>query len=100
MIGSIQSAISIGRLNVNITFINLESFRAESRQVYLDRCKRAVSYLAKLKWATIRIRTEEPDFSSMPTTPHDSDESVCDKVNELTPHDASAPSGKCVATIS
>ena len=51
-------------------------------------------YLAKSKWATIRIRTEEPDLSSTPTTPHDWEESVYGKVKELTPHDAPTPLGK------
>ena len=68
--------------------MTLASFRDEPTQGHLDRWKRVVSYLAEFKWATIRIRTEEPYLSSIPTTPHDWEESVCGKVKELTPHDA------------
>ena len=100
MIGAIQWAVSLGRLDVNTAVMTLASFRAEPRQGHLERCKRVVSYLAKFKWATIRIRTEEPDMSSIPTTPYDWEESVYGKVKELTPHDAPTPLGKHVVTIS
>ena len=59
-----------------------------------------MSCLAKFEWATIRISTEEPDFSSMPTTKCDCEESVYGKVKKLTPHDAPAPVGNHVVTIS
>ena len=71
MVGAIQWAVSLGRLDVNITVMTLESFRAEPRQGRLDRCNRVISRLAKFKWATIRIKTEEPELSSMPTTLHE-----------------------------
>ena len=67
---------------------------------HLYRCKIVVSYLEKFKHATIRIRTEEPDLSSIPTTPCDWEESVHVKVKELTPEDAPTPLGKHVVTIS
>ena len=71
MIGVIQWAISLERLDANAAVMALVSFRAEPIQSNLYSCKRFSSYLAKFKWATIRIRTEEPDLSSVPTT-------VCD----------------------
>ena len=80
--------------------MTLEHFRVEPRQVHLDLCKIVVSYLAKFKWATIRIRTEEPDFSSIPTIPYDWEESIYGKVKELTLHDAPVLLGKHVVTIS
>ena len=69
MIGSIQWAASLVRLDVNAAVMTLESFRADPRQSHLDCCKRVVSYLEKFKCTTIRIRTEEPDLSSILTTP-------------------------------
>ena len=69
-------------------------------QGHVDRCKRVVSYLANFKHATIRIRTEEPDFSSMPTTSCDWEESVYGKIKKLTPEDVPALLGKHVITIS
>ena len=74
-------------------------FRAEPRKGYLDRSKRVVSFLANFEWATIRTRTEEPDFLSILTVLHDWEESVCDKVKELIPYDAPAPLGNHVVTI-
>ena len=100
MIGAIQWAVSLGRLEANTAVMTLSSFRDEPRQGHLERCKRVVSHLAKFKWATIRIRTEEPDLSSIPTAPRDWEESVYGKVKELTPHDAPPPLGKHVVTIS
>ena len=79
MIGEIKWAESLGRLDVNIVVTTLASVRAEPRQGHFDSCKRVISYLAKFKWATIRIRTEEPDFTSTPITPHDWEDSVYGK---------------------
>ena len=100
MIGAIQLAVSLGRLDVNNAVMTLESFRDEPVQGHLDRFKRVVSCLVKFKWDTIRIRTEEPDLSSVPTTPCDWEESVYSKVMELNPHNESVPLGKHVITIS
>ena len=80
--------------------MNLACFRADLRQAHLDHCKIVFSYLAKSKWATIRIRTEEPYLSSMPTTPYDWEESTCGNAKELCPYDAPAPLEKHVLTIS
>ena len=66
-------------------------FIDEHRQGHIHHCKRVVSCLAKFKWSTIMINTEEPDFSSMPTNPHDWEESFYGKIKELTPHDVPAP---------
>ena len=65
--------------------MTLASFRAEPREGHLDRARRVVSYLVKFKHATIRIRTEEPDLSSIPITPYEWEESVYGKVTELLP---------------
>ena len=68
--------------------MTLASFIAEPRQGHLDRAKRVVSYLVRFKCATLRIRIEESDFSSIPITPYDWEESLCGKVIEMIPHDA------------
>ena len=58
IIGSIQWAASLGRLDVNTTVITLVSFRVDPRQGQIDRFKIVVSHLEKSKCATISIRTE------------------------------------------
>ena len=62
MICAIKWAVALGILDVNTAVFTLASFRAEPRQVHLDRRKIVVSYLAKFKWDNITIRTEEPGF--------------------------------------
>ena len=74
MIGATQWAISLGRLDVSTTVMNLGSFRDKPRQGHLYCCKRFVSYLDKSKWDAIKIMNEEPGLSSTPTTPHDWEE--------------------------
>ena len=80
MIGTIQWDVSLGRSDAKTAFVSASSFRDEPRQGHLDRCNTVVSYLAKFKCATIRIRTEEPDLLSIPTTPCDWEKSVYGKV--------------------
>ena len=62
MVGTIKLSVSLGRLYINTAVMTLAPFRDEHRQGHLDRWKIVDSYLAKFKWATIRIRSEEPDF--------------------------------------
>ena len=66
----------------------------------MDRVKRVISCLVKLKWATVCVRTEEPDLTGIPTPVYDWEESVYGKATELIPHDAPVPLGKHVITIS
>ena len=80
--------------------MTLAYFRAVFRQVQLDRCKRAVSGLDKFKWATIRIRTEEPDLSSMLTALCEWEESVYVKIKKFIPHGAPPPLVKHDVTVS
>ena len=80
--------------------MELASFRAEPREGNLDRARRVVSYLVKFKNDTIRIRTEEPDLSSIPITPYEREELLYGKVTELLPQDAPAPKGKNEVTVS
>ena len=100
LIGSIKWEVSLGRIYANAEVITLASFRAEPRQGYVDRAKRVISYLVRFKHVTIRIRTEEPDLSSIPITPYDWEESVYGRVTELLPRDAPLPKGNHAATVS
>ena len=71
LIDAIQWVALLGRIDVNAAVVTLSSFRDEPRQRNLDRAKRVISYLFKFKHATISIRTEEPDLSSITITPYD-----------------------------
>ena len=100
LLGALQWAVSLGRLDVNTAVMTMASFRVEPRKGHMDRVKRIYSYLSKFKHATIRIRTEEPDLSSLPDQVFDWEESIYGEVTELLPEDAPQPLGKSVTTIS
>ena len=80
--------------------MSLSSFRAAPRRGHLDRVKRIFGYLAKMKHAVIRIRTDDPDFSSLiPNLEFDWEKTVYGNVRELIPEDAPTPLGKFVTLI-
>lgn len=98
LIGSLQWAISLGRLDITTAVMTLSSFRAAPRSGHLDRVKRVYSYVSKMRHATIRVRTEEPDFSGLSSEPYKWDYSVYGNVKEEIPKDAPKPLGKYVTT--
>ena len=51
-----------------------------------------------MKHATIRVRTEEPDFSALPSEPYKWDYSVDGDVKEELPKDCPKPLDKHVVT--
>ena len=53
----------------------------------MDRVKRIYSYLVKFKHATMRIRTEEADISSLSDQVFDWEEPIYSKVTGLLPKD-------------
>ena len=61
LIGSLQWVVSIGRFDVHTAVMMLSGFRAAPRTGHLERVKRIYGYLFKMKHASIRIRTDEPD---------------------------------------
>ena len=66
----------------------------------MDRVKRIYSYLSQFQHATIRIRTEEPDLSSLPNQVFDQEKSIYREVTELLPKDTPQKCGKSASTIS
>ena len=100
LIGSMQWAVSIGRLDIFCAIMTLSSFRVAPCEGHLERAKCIICYLSKMKHATIRLRTEEPDFSALPTQHYDWSDSVYSGAKELLPTDAPKPLGKPVVTTS
>ena len=96
MIGSLQWAVTIGRIDILTAVVSMSSFRAAPRKGHLDRLKRMYGYLAKFDTACIRIRTEEPDLSGLPTPAYQWSDSVYDESPEEIPKDAPEPLGKYV----
>jgi hypothetical protein len=71
LIGALQWAISIRRFDVATAVMTMSGFRVAPRKGQLERVKRMCGYLAKMKNAVIRIRTEEPDYSDIPDIQYD-----------------------------
>jgi hypothetical protein len=96
LVGAMQWAVSLGRFDISTAVMTLSGFRAAPRIGHLDRAKRVYGYLAQFKHATIRFRTHEPDYSSIPEQDYDWMFSVYGDVEEQIPHDAPIPLGKKV----
>ena len=98
MIGFLQWEVSLGRIDIRTVNMTMSSFRSVPRKVYLDRTKRIHSYVSKMRYAAIIIRTEEPDFSTLPKDPNICDQSIYGHMREETQNDVLKPLGKFVVT--
>ena len=96
LIGTLQWCITIGRMDILTSIMSLSSFRAAPRKGHLERAKRVYGYLAKMKHGAIRIRTDEPDYSSLPTPIHGWANTVYGEPDEPIPDNAPRPRGKYV----
>jgi hypothetical protein len=57
LVGSLQWAVSLGRMDVATAVMTMSSFRAAPRVGHLKRVTRIVGYLSKMRHAAIRVRT-------------------------------------------
>jgi hypothetical protein len=96
LIGAMQWAVSLARFDIATAVMTLSSFRVAPRVGHLDCVKRTYGYLSQFKDASLRIRTDEPDFSSIPDQEHDWMYTVYGNIEELLPTDAPPPLGKMV----
>jgi hypothetical protein len=96
IIGSLQWTISLGRFDVGTAVMTMSSFRAIPRVGHLERAKRIVGYLAKMRHGVVRFRTVEPDYSDLPSHEYDWAKSVYGDVTEDVPKNAPTPLGKHV----
>ena len=100
MIGSLQWAVQLGRLDITTAVMSLSSFRVAPRQGHLNRAKRIIGYLVKKRNAVIRIRTDLPDFTAMPHVKQPWETSIYQGAQELIPDDIPVPLGKPVRCTS
>ena len=68
--------------------MTLSRFRSITQQGHLDRARRVVGYLSKMKHAALRFRTRIPDYSDVNYVQHNWEQSVYGDVKEGLPHDA------------
>ena len=96
LIGAMQWAVSLGRMDITTAVMTLSGFRVAPRTGHLDRAKRVVCYLCKFSDAVIRVMTGEPDYSEYPDQQYDWMHSVYGQVKEVVPPNAPKPLGKPV----
>jgi hypothetical protein len=96
MIGSLQWIVTIGRFDIHTAIMTMSGFRIAPRVGHLKRLQRICGYLSKMCFASIRVRTEEPDFSNVPNPEYDWTYTVYGNARELLPKDAPEPLGKYV----
>ena len=94
LIGALQWTITLGRFDIATAVMTMSGFRAAPREGHLDRVRRIVGYLVKMKQGVIRVRTAEPDYSTIPEDTYDWEHTVYGKVHEQLPRDAPPPKGK------
>ena len=100
LIGAMQWVITLGRFDIAVAVMTMSAFRAAPRVGHMDRLKRMVGYLLKMRNGFIRVRTEEPDFSDLPDAKYDWSHTIYGEVTEELPQDAPKPLGKRVVTAS
>ena len=88
LIGSLQWAVSLGRFDIAVAVMSLSSYRSAPRRGHLDRAKRVVCYLNRMKQAAIRFRVGEPDYSDLPDPKYEWETSIYGNVQEDLPKDA------------
>ena len=98
LVGELQWAISIGCFDISAAVATLSSFRAAPRAGHLERAKRVVGYLSKMRHAKIPVCTEEPDYSDVVTHQQDWTRSVYGDISKEIPDNAPRPLGKPVTT--
>jgi hypothetical protein len=96
MIGALQWAVSIGRFDIQTAVMTLSSFRTAPRRGHMLRVRRIYGYLAKMRDATVRVRTDMPDYSDLPTQEYDWSRTVYGETTEEIPKDIPQPLGKPV----
>jgi hypothetical protein len=96
MIGVMQWAVSLGRLDITTAVMTMSGYRVAPRQGHLDRCKRIYGYLLKMRHSQIRINTSEPDFSELTRPTQDRKNTVYGDTREEIPHDLPEPLGRYV----
>jgi hypothetical protein len=96
IIGVLQWIVTVGRFDINTAVMTMSGLRMAPRIGHLNRLRRIYGYLSKMRYASIRIRTEEPDYSDRIDNAYNWTYSAYGNVTELLPTDAPEPLGNYV----
>jgi hypothetical protein len=96
MIVAFQWIVTIGWFDINTAITTKSGFHMASKVGHLNRLKHIHGYLLKMKHASIRVRTEETDYSDLPDNTYDLTYAVYGKVKDMVPEGARKPPGRYV----
>jgi hypothetical protein len=91
MIRSLQWIVTIGRLDIHRAVMTMSGFRIASRIGHLERLRSIYGYLSKMRFASIRVRTEEANYSDIPDNQYDWMYTVYGNTNKALPKDVPEP---------
>ena len=97
MLGDMQWAVSLGRIDIFCATMTLGGFRAMPRVGHLERAKRVYTFLRNYKKTSIKFRTEMPDYSQYTYVKPDWGH-VYHPCKEDIPNDMPTPRGKPILT--
>ena len=96
LVGAFQWLVSLGRFDIATATMTMSSFRAAPRKGHLERLKRMCAYIYNYKHFALRVRTQEPDYSSLEVPEYDWARQVYGDVKEDIPDDIPEALGKPV----
>jgi hypothetical protein len=99
MIGAMQWAVALGRIDIFAATMTMSGFRAAPHEGHLVRLKRVYAYLRNYRKTSIKFRTHIPDYSQFKDEEVDWGYVYHPCIEEV-PSDAPRAMGKCVRTTS
>ena len=96
IIGALQWAVSLCRLDIGCAIMTMGRFRTQPRKGHLALIQHITGYLYKFKHAALKFNVREPDYTGLQEMPQDWTYSVYGKVKEDIPRDIPTPKGNFV----
>ena len=98
LIGQLQWLVTLGRFDIHAQVTTMSRFMSAPRKGHLEMLQRVYGYVLKTKHYSTRYRTEEPDYSYLPSMKYDWSYTVYGNVQEIIPNNCPKPLGKSVTT--
>ena len=98
MVGQLHWLVTLGRFDIHAQVTTMSRFRSAPRKGHLHRLQRIYGYVLKTKRYSTRYRTQEPDYSYLPSMKYDRFYTVYGNVQEIIPNNCPKPLGKSDTT--
>ena len=93
LLGMLQWAVTLGRIDIMCATMTMGGFRAQPRQGHMDRLKQIFGFLKHHKKCAIKFRTKMPDYSNYPGDDYNW-EYVYGNITEELPYNMPNPKGR------